>query len=58
MVGTAYRYRARGSLPESAGVSRGAVAYGAPSLRHRYAVRRFESPAADQPERLLAPGYR
>lgn len=54
----AYQYRVRGSLPESAGGFRGAAAYDAPSQRHKYAVRRFESLAAGQPGRLLAPGYR
>src|SRR5690606_14704617 len=57
-VGTAYQCRAHGTLPESAGGSHDAVAYGVPFRRRKYAVRKSGSPVVNPPGTLPAPGYR
>lgn len=57
-AGMAYRYRGRGSLPESVDGFHGAAACGGPFLRRKYAARKSGSLAVDPPGKLPVPGYR
>ena len=57
-VGTAASDRAAGSQPRSTDGSRGAVAYGVPFQRRKYAARKFGSLAVYPPDKPLAQVYR